>query len=418
MVRLYNDYLLRRSVGEAVKRVLVIGAGQAGEGLIRDLQRTPSYAVVGILDDHPRKRDVEIHGVPVLGALRDLPEKVATLHIDLVFIAIPSARAKLMRRIVDYCEASKVSFRTLPSLSALIDGRVTVHALREVVLEDLLGRDEVKLDWEKIHHQVQHQRIMVTGGGGSIGSELCRQLLALQPQALFLIEHSEYALYQREQEFAAFMSSVPVHYILANITDKAAMQHWFQHCRPTWVFHAAAYKHAPSLEARVREAVWNNVIGTQVVVEASMMAQVEKFIFISTDKAVNPTSLMGATKRLAEMYCQAMTAQTAMQLMTVRFGNVLGSTGSVVPLFYEQLRAGKPLTVTHPDIERFFMTIPEACQLILQAMVQGTCGEILLDMGVKIHGRANDPFMARAKLSHRAAARRKLYEELFYDHES
>lgn len=406
------------------KRVLIVGAGDAGESLIRDLRRTPGYLTVGFLDDNPNKRGLDVHGVRVLGPIRDLQAEVSRLSVDLIFIALPSARSALMRRIVEYCEASGVPFRTLPSLPALVDGRVEVDALREVSLEDLLGRDEVRLDWDKISQALYQKRVVVTGGGGSIGSELCHQVLAQAPSELLIIDHAEYNLYQMEQTLQGKYPQVKIKFALLNVTDRQAMQVCFETFRPELVFHAAAYKHVPLLETRIRSAVLNNVIGTQVVAEASIECGASKFILISSDKAVNPSNVMGASKRVAEIYCQNLNQKVSTQFITVRFGNVLGSTGSVVPLFQKQLKVGGPLTVTHPDIERYFMTIPEACQLILQATVNGDGGEIfVLDMGepIKIRYLAEQIIRLSGKeidiVYTGLRPGEKLFEELFHPHE-
>ena len=366
-------------------RVLIVGAGQAGEGLIRDLKRNKSYLPIGLVDDCSKKRGLEVHGVRVLGTIRKLRALVAQHHIDLIFIAIPSAGSLEMRSIVTHCEACNIPFHTLPSLQALASGQVEVQALRKVNIEDLLGRDQVNLSWDAIASHIQGRRVLVTGGGGSIGSELCRQILALKPEKILILDSCEFNLYNIDQELRAQFPQIIIQLALVSVTDAVAVNDVFGQFRPDVVFHAAAYKHVPLLEDQIRVAVANNVIGTQIVAQASTAVNVEKFILISTDKAVNPTNIMGTTKRVAEIYCQNLNSRVATQFITVRFGNVLGSMGSVVPLFQKQLEQGGPLTVTHPDIERYFMTIPEASQLILQAMVNGTGGEIfVLDMGEAI----------------------------------
>jgi FlaA1/EpsC-like NDP-sugar epimerase len=333
-----------------------------------------------------------------------------------------------MRRIVGFCERSACPFHTLPSLQALASGRVAVSALRRVHIDDLLGRDQIELRWDKIASSIHGRIIAVTGAGGSIGSELCRQIMALQPHKLVLIEQSEFNLYQIQQDLTQqFPQGVTVP-ALVNVTDAVAVSDVLQRERPLVVFHAAAYKHVPLLEEQVRAAVSNNVLGTQVVAEASVAAGVEKFVLISSDKAVNPTNVMGATKRVAEIYCQNLNARVATQFITVRFGNVLGSVGSVLPLFQKQLEAGGPLTVTHPDIERYFMTILEASQLILQAMVNSLGGEIfVLDMGepikitylaeqiIRLSGKSPGKDIAIEYIGLRPGE--KLFEELFHPSE-
>lgn len=369
----------------AVKRVLIVGAGSAGAGLARDLQRSHEYLPVGFLDDGRKKRGLEVHGVRVLGTTPQLPEFVAQCGADLIFIALPSACSADMRRIVRYCELSHTPFRTLPSLSALASGRVEVNALRTVNIEDLLGRDQVELEWDKIEAGIQDHCVLVTGAGGSIGSELCRQIAILQPKKLILLDNNEANLYHIEREFQVHFPKIHYETALVSVLDAIAVNALFARTKPRVVFHAAAYKHVPLLEHQSRVAVRNNVLGTRVVAEASVAVDVDKFVLISTDKAVNPTNIMGMTKRIAEIYCQNLNQRVKTKFITVRFGNVLGSVGSVVPLFQKQLEAGGPLTVTHPDIQRYFMTIPEASQLILQAMVNGEGGEIfVLDMGEPI----------------------------------
>ncbi|WP_157010427.1 polysaccharide biosynthesis protein [Legionella fallonii] len=411
-----------------IKKVLIVGAGLAGEGLVRDLKRGSPYKLIGFVDDNISKTGLEVHGIRVLGTTRQIVEFVNRYSVDLIFIAIPSARSSTMRRIVTHCEASKVAFRTLPGISALAAGRVEVNALRPVNIEDLLGRDEVTLQWDKIAASVLGKRILVTGGGGSIGSELCRQVLALKPAGLTIVENSEFNLYKIEQELKEHFQEIPITSALVSVTDEIAINHVFEHFQPEIVFHAAAYKHVPMLQNQIRVAVYNNVLGTQTVAKASVNYGVEKFILISTDKAVNPTNIMGTTKRVAEIYCQNLNDKVETQFITVRFGNVLGSAGSVVPLFQKQLQAGGPLTVTHPDMQRYFMTIPEACQLILQAMVNGHGGEIfVLDMGepVKISYLAEQMIRLAGKepgkdiLIEYTGLRpgEKLYEELFHESE-
>jgi FlaA1/EpsC-like NDP-sugar epimerase len=428
VTRIYWDRRARGQNASEMKRVLIVGAGRAGEGLVRDLKRSNYYNPVGFVDDNVSKRGLEVHGVPVLGTISQIADSVSEYSIDLIFIAIPSARSATMRRIVTYCENSNVPFRTLPSISALASGNVEVNALRPVNLEDLLGRDEVTLQWDKLSAGIAGKRVLVTGGGGSIGSELCRQIMALNPASLILVENSEFNLYQIEQELHKQFPSIPIKLSLASITDEVAIRRLFAEFLPELVFHAAAYKHVPLLQEQLRVAVLNNVLGTQIVAKASAFFEVEKFVLISSDKAVNPTNIMGTTKRVAEIYCQNMDKQVKTQFITVRFGNVLGSAGSVVPLFQKQLKMGGPLTVTHPEMQRYFMTIPEACQLILQAMVNGVGGEIfVLDMGepVKITYLAEQMIRLVGKepgkdiMIEYTGLRpgEKLFEELFHESE-
>ncbi len=413
---------------ESIQRVFIVGAGQAGAGLVRDLKRTQTYVPVGFVDDNPAKLGVELHGVRVLGPLYALPELVLAYRVNLLLIAIPSAGSADMRRIVRYCELSGRPFHTLPSLHALASGRVAVSALRRVNMDDLLGRDQIELCWDKIASNIQGRIILVTGAGGSIGAELCRQIMALQPLRVVLLERSEFNLYQIVQDLTQQFPQTVIVPALVDVTDTVGVEAVFQREQPAVVFHAAAYKHVPLLEEQARAAVCNNVLGTQIVAEASVAAGVEKFVLISSDKAVNPTNIMGTTKRVAEIYCQNLNTRVLTQFITVRFGNVLGSVGSVLPLFQKQLESGGPLTVTHPDIERYFMTILEASQLILQAMVNGQGGEIfVLDMGepIKITYLAEQIIRLAGKLPGKDIAidyiglrpGEKLYEELFHPSE-
>lgn len=429
LLREYSDKRNIRNLAIQAKRVLIIGAGQAGESLIRDLKRMQSYCPIGILDDNLSKRGLEVHGVRVLGTIAQLPEIVLQNQIDLIFIAIPSAGSQIMRRIVSFCESTHVQFRTLPSLHALASGHVEVNALRKVNIEDLLGRDQVQLQWDRITSSIFGTRVLITGGGGSIGSELCRQVARLQPQKLMILDNNEYNLYQIELQMQQLFPAVAVELALMNVTDSKAVDRLFKEFKPEIVFHAAAYKHVPMLEKQIHAAVFNNVIGTQVIAQASVAVDVAKFILISTDKAVNPTNVMGTTKRVAEIYCQNLNTRVSTQFITVRFGNVLGSVGSVVPLFQKQLEQGGPLTVTHPDVQRYFMTIPEASQLILQAMINGVGGEIfVLDMGepIKISYLAEQMIRLAGKEPGKDVhieytglrPGEKLFEELFHDSEA
>lgn len=429
--RLLNRYYWDRSKSRSklnVKKVLIIGAGEAGAWLIRDIKKNPFYEPVGFVDDNLIKRGLDVHGVRVIGAIRDLPNLVQQLGVKLIFIAIPSVGSKSMRRIVNYCEKSQIPFRTLPDLNALASGQVDVKALRKVKIEDLLGRDQVAINWEEIKANIYRKNIVVTGGGGSIGSELCRQVASLNPQKLLILDNSEFNLYKIERELKEKFPEIIIELSLTNVCDKDAIKYNFARFAPHVVFHAASYKHVPMLETQVRNAVQNNILGTQVVALESVNVNVEKFILISTDKAVNPTNIMGMTKRVAEIYCQNLNTKVVTDFITVRFGNVLGSVGSVVPLFQSQLQKGGPLTVTHPEIERFFMTIKEACQLILQAMVNGKEGEIfVLDMGDPI--KIKDLALQMIRLSGKEPYKdinieytglrpgEKLFEELFHKSE-
>jgi len=416
--------------GKEGTRVLIVGAGKAGEGLVRDLLREGNrqYAPVAFVDDKLNQQRQEIHGIRVVGTCADIPRLVQEYHIGLIMIAAPSARAVDMRRILSFCENIPCPVHTLPGLSNLVAGRVSVDALRAVSLEDLLGRDPVSLDWEEIREGISEKVVLITGGGGSIGSELCRQVARLNPKALVIVERSEFNLFSIEQEFLIAYPKLKLIPYLLDVGDRMGMEALFREHHPELIFHAAAYKHVPLLQNQPREAVQNNILGTYTLAQLAQAFKVKKFILVSTDKAVNPTNIMGATKRVSEIICQAFNGAGYTQFITVRFGNVLGSAGSVVPIFKAQLEKGGPLTVTDPEITRFFMTIPEACQLILQALVLGQGGEIfVLDMGEPIKIR----FLAE-QMIHLAGKKlgedieivytglrpgEKLFEELFYPEE-
>jgi len=365
------------------KKVLVVGAGQAGEMLVRDMLRDSprQYEPMAFVDDDPQKLGKEIHCIRVMGGASMIAELTARWEIDLVMIAMPSATSVQMQRIVGLCNHCGVVFRTLPLLQEIVSGKATSSDIREVRIEDLLGREQVQLDWSAICEGLAHKRILVTGGGGSIGSELCRQLARLEPEELVIVDSSEYNLYRIEYELCQHQS-MPCHVHLFDINDATALQQLFSSHPPQVVFHAAAYKHVPLLEHQVRQAVRNNVLGTCAVADLAIRYHAETFVLISSDKAVQPSSVMGKTKRAAELYLQTQVQQSTTRFLTVRFGNVLGSAGSVVPLFARQIKQGGPVTVTHPDVERYFMTIREACQLILQVSTMGEGGEVfVLEMG-------------------------------------
>jgi FlaA1/EpsC-like NDP-sugar epimerase len=377
------------------ERILVLGAGDAGEMLVREIHSRHSmkWEPVGFLDDDSRKRGVSIHGVRVHGPISRLAQKVAQLQVDEVIIAIPSASSAEMRRIVAGCRDAGVRFKTIPGIDHLIDGRVTVSQLRDVAIDDLLGRDPVTLDMCEISDAMSGRVVLVSGAGGSIGSELCRQLCRFQPGALVLLEKTENNLFHIHRELTARFPDLKLVPCIADVTDAPRLQAVFSEHRPDVVFHAAAHKHVPMMEWNPGEAVKNNVLGTKTLADVAHEFKVARFVMISTDKAVNPTSVMGVSKRVAEIYVQALSQRSRTRFVTVRFGNVLGSAGSVIPIFKEQIAAGGPVTVTHPEMTRYFMTIPEASQLVLQAGTMGDGGEIfILDMGepVKIADLARD----------------------------
>ena len=372
--------------GKGLKRVLIIGAGRSGAMLERELRRRGGFDVIGFLDDDERLLGAQVHGIPVLGSIDQLSVVGAAQQSDLSIIAMPSATNQQMQRIVGICELSEIEFRTLPTLQDLGSQATNIGDLKRVAIDDLLGRDPVSLEWESIREGLVGKRVMITGGGGSIGSELCRQIARLNPVELIVVDHSEYSLYRIDHELHSDYHDLIFHSVLGDICDPATVEKVIGDYKPDVVFHAAAYKHLPILQTQIREAFRNNVFGTMRVAEAAERHGVGTFVLISTDKAVNPANIMGATKRVAEMYCQNMNTRSDMRFITVRFGNVLNSNGSVVPLFQEQIAKGGPVTVTHPEISRYFMTISEASQLIMQSAVLGSGGEIfVLDMGEPVN---------------------------------
>jgi len=363
--------------------VLVLGAGDAAAGLVRELAQSRRWRVVGMLDDEAARIGNEIQGVKILGGLDRLGEAVRQLGVQRAIMAMPDATHLQRRRAMDLCVAAGLAVMTVPSYDDLVGGKVSVSALRNVELDDLLGRDPVQLDAAGLRGLIEGKCVLVTGAGGSIGAELCRQIVRYAPSRLVLVDLSEYALYAIEQEFSDHFPGVVVSPQIGDAKSEARMQDLFSRYRPELVFHAAAFKHVPLMEGgNAFQAVANNVLSTVVTARAAQAAGTAKYVLVSTDKAVNPTNVMGASKRLAELACQAVAAHGATQFVTVRFGNVLGSTGSVIPRFREQIARGGPVTVTHPDIQRYFMSIPEATQLVLQAALMGRGGEIyVLDMG-------------------------------------
>jgi FlaA1/EpsC-like NDP-sugar epimerase len=364
------------------KRVLVLGAGRSGALLERELRHRSGFDVIGFLDDDGRLRGAQVHGVPVLGTIDKLPRVCREVDADLAIIAMPSATNQQMQQVVETCEKSNIEFRTLPTLNDLGNKATRIDDLKRVVIDDLLGREPVSLVWDSIREGLAGKRVMITGGGGSIGSELCRQIARLNPVELIVVDNGEYALYRIDHELRSDFQDLVFSSVLGDICDSATVEKVVGEYKPDMIFHAAAYKHLPILQTQLREAFRNNVLGTMRLAEAAERHGVGTFVLISTDKAVNPANIMGATKRVAEMYCQNMNARSNTRYITVRFGNVLNSNGSVVPLFKEQIAKGGPLTVTHPEISRYFMTISEASQLIMQAAVLGSGGEIyVLDMG-------------------------------------
>jgi FlaA1/EpsC-like NDP-sugar epimerase len=364
--------------------VLVLGAGNFGNTLLKELAANPQWRAVGLLDDDPRKQGAEILGVKVRGTIDRVKDIADAYRVTQAIIAMPGASHTARKRAVDLCAAAGLSVMTVPALSDIVSGKVSVSALRKIELDDLLGRDAVELDNAGLHAFLGGRTVLVTGAGGSIGTELCRQIARFAPARIVFLENSEFALYSIEQEFRDQRPGTAIAAVVGDARDERRVAEIFARHRPHVVFHAAAYKHVPLMEdENALQAVSNNVLSTICVARAAQAAKAEKFVLVSTDKAVNPTSVMGASKRLAELACQALQAgSTATQFAIVRFGNVIGSTGSVVPRFREQIARGGPVTVTHPEIQRYFMSIPEAAQLVLQAGMMGKGGEIfVLDMG-------------------------------------
>jgi FlaA1/EpsC-like NDP-sugar epimerase len=378
-------------------KLLIIGAGDCGEKILREIRDNArlQYSVVGFLDDNPAKIGMKIHGVSVLSYISDIKVAAKKVNADEALIAIPSANSKEIRKIVELCDNSGLEYKTIPGMGELINGKVTVNAIREVAYRDLLGREIIRLDEEKIGAHLKDQNVLVTGAGGSIGSELCRQISRFEPAKIILFERAESPLHAIELELKQSFKNGEVVSILGDIQDINQLSKAFEANSPHIVFHAAAYKHVPMLELQPWKAVDNNILGTKNLIDVSTKNKVARFVFVSTDKAVRPANVMGASKRLSELLVQGQNGcgLSETKFMIVRFGNVVGSVGSVVPLFRKQIQRGGPVTVTHPEVTRFFMTIPEACQLILQAGVMGKGGEIfILDMGtsIKIDDMARD----------------------------
>lgn len=398
----YRAWKEHRLYGVAYKHgqpVIVLGAGETAIALLKDLARSKEWRVIGLLDDNQAMHGRELLGVKVLGSISQLPEYASKLDIRHAIIAMPAADHQTRRRAVELANQNDLTVLTVPAFDDLMSGKVSVSQIRRVEVEDLLGREPVELDSEGLQELIDDRVVLVSGAGGSIGSELCRQIAKYQPSLLVCMELSEYALYKLEQEFASHSPHIRVVYVMGDVKNEKRVKSLLQRYQPAIVFHAAAYKHVPLMEhENVTEALSNNVIGTYTMASACKLAGVERFVLVSTDKAVNPTNVMGASKRLAEMVCQglqdnATTKSPSTRFVIVRFGNVLGSSGSVIPKFREQIAKGGPVTVTHPDITRFFMSIPEAAQLVMQAGMMGTGAEIfVLDMGepVRIADLARD----------------------------
>ena len=402
--RLWKEQALYGNIKLHGEPVLVLGAGDAAASLAKDMTKSSDWRLVGFLDDDTGKHGLTLHGIKVLGALDELPQWAERLNVTQAIIAMPSGSHQVRRHAIEVCNQAGVKTLTVPSFDDLLSGRVAISQLRAVELDDLLGRDPVTLDDAGLHELLTGKAVLVTGAGGSIGSELCRQIARFKPATLMLFEQSEFALYTIEQELRSTQPDLVCKFLIGDVRDTSRLDEVMDKYRPAVVFHAAAYKHVPLMERHnAWQAVRNNVLGTWCVAQAAQRHGVAKFVLISTDKAVNPTNVMGASKRLAEMVCQGLQqpspptplseGEGSTRFVMVRFGNVLGSTGSVIPKFREQIAKGGPITVTHPDITRYFMSIPEAAQLVLQAGLMGKGGEIfVLDMGepVKIVDLAKD----------------------------
>jgi FlaA1/EpsC-like NDP-sugar epimerase len=384
-----------RAAGADRARVLLIGAGEAGVLVARELANRPDLGLqpVGFLDDDPRKVGARIGGLPVLGRTADVGAIAERKHVDRALLTIANASGAQIRRITELCRDAELETKIIPGIYEIVGDKVNLSRIREVAIEDLLGREPVRLDEEVVGASIRSRVVLVTGAGGSIGSELCRQVARYGPERLVLVERFENALFEVHRELSAAFPHVPIDPRVADVCDARRMEQIFDSCKPELVFHAAAHKHVPMMEWNACEAVKNNVGGTRVVGELADRFGVQRFVLISTDKAVNPTSVMGATKRVAEIYIQALSQRSSTRFVTVRFGNVLGSAGSVIPIFQQQIARGGPVRVTHPDMRRYFMTIPEASQLVMQAGAMGQGGEIfILDMGepVRIVDLARD----------------------------
>lgn len=425
--RMWREHKLTVVTREQGDPVIVIGAGNAAARLLRELANSTLYKAVALLDDDPRKLGRIIEGVRVVGRTDQYAEIARQFNTHTAIIAMPSVPHEVRRRLVKICSDAGARILTVPSFDEIMRG--ASGGVRQIEIDDLLGRDPVQLDMEALRRSYSGKVILVTGAGGSIGSELCRQLLRFEPATLVLFELSEYALYRLTEEFAAASGSTRIVPLVGDVKDAARIEHVLAAYRPAVVFHAAAYKHVPLMEdLNAREAVRNNALGTYVVGDAAVRAGVERFVLISTDKAVNPTNVMGASKRLAEMVCQSLNRQGATRFTMVRFGNVLGSSGSVIPKFQEQIARGGPVTVTHPEVIRYFMSIAEAAQLVLQAGAMGEGGEIfVLDMGapVRIVDLARDMIRLAGYTEQQIAITftglrpgEKLFEELLADDEA
>lgn len=396
-VRVVERISHRQKISKNRERVLIIGAGSAGVSLVEDMQRNPQFGAypVGFIDDDIKKQNIHLRGIPVLGNRQKISEVIKTLKIHKVIIAMPTVPGQTIRQIVDICQNNGVQPSTLPGIYEILNGRVRVDSVRDIKIEDLLRREPIQTELERVAKFIKNKTVLITGSGGSIGSELCRQILRCHPAKIILIGHGENSVFNIQQELEKLIQilknnhksatdvNIPqIYTFIADIRVQSRLEHAFERFKPDVIFHAAAHKHVPLMELNPAEAITNNVMGTRNLLQVALQYNVEHFVMISTDKAVNPTNVMGASKRVAEMLVLQAAKESGKSYVAVRFGNVLGSRGSVVPTFQKQILAGGPITVTHPDICRYFMTIPEAVQLVLQASILGRSGEVLmLNMG-------------------------------------
>ena len=396
-VRVVERISHRQKISKNRERVLIIGAGSAGVSLVEDMQRNPQFGAypVGFIDDDIKKQNIHLRGIPVLGNREKISEVIKTLKIHKVIIAMPTVAGQTIREIVDICQNNGVQPSTLPGIYEILNGRVRVDSVRDIKIEDLLRREPIQTELERVAKFIKNKTVLITGSGGSIGSELCRQILRCHPAKIILIGHGENSVFNIQQELEKLIQIVKnnhksatdvnipqIYTFIADIRVQSRLEHAFERFKPDVIFHAAAHKHVPLMELNPAEAITNNVMGTRNLLQVALQYNVEHFVMISTDKAVNPTNVMGASKRVAEMLVLQAAKESGKSYVAVRFGNVLGSRGSVVPTFQKQILAGGPITVTHPDICRYFMTIPEAVQLVLQASILGRSGEVLmLNMG-------------------------------------
>ncbi|MBD2443048.1 polysaccharide biosynthesis protein [Dolichospermum sp. FACHB-1091] len=396
-VRVVERISHRQKISKNRERVLIIGAGSAGVSLVEDMQRNPQFGAypVGFIDDDIKKQNIHLRGIPVLGNRQKISEVIKTLKIHKVIIAMPTVPGQTIREIVDICQNNGMQPSTLPGIYEILNGRVRVDSVRDIKIEDLLRREPIQTELERVAQFIKNKTVLITGSGGSIGSELCRQILRCHPAKIILIGHGENSVFNIQQELEKLIQilknnhksapdvNIPqIYTFIADIRVQSRLEHAFERFKPDVIFHAAAHKHVPLMELNPAEAITNNVMGTRNLLQVALQYNVEHFVMISTDKAVNPTNVMGASKRVAEMLVLQAAKESGKSYVAVRFGNVLGSRGSVVPTFQKQILAGGPITVTHPDICRYFMTIPEAVQLVLQASILGRSGEVLmLNMG-------------------------------------